>query len=52
MFQVAFPTGGIVACEISEFHGSVVADHFAALRGEIRTDLSGKERFVIGVAPQ
>lgn len=44
--------GGIVACEISEFHGSVVAGHFSDLRGEIRTDLSGKERFVIGVAPQ
>jgi release factor glutamine methyltransferase len=44
--------GGIVACEISESHGSVVAEHFAALGGEIRIDLSGKERFVIGAAPR
>ena len=44
--------GGVVACEISEFHGSAVADHFSALGGEIRIDLSGKERFVIGAAPQ
>ncbi|MGB5655961.1 MAG: peptide chain release factor N(5)-glutamine methyltransferase [Acidimicrobiia bacterium] len=44
--------GGVVACEISEFHGPVVAGHFSALGGEIRVDLSGKERFVIGVAPQ
>jgi len=44
--------GGVVACEISEFHGPAVADHFANLGGEIRSDLSGKERFVIGLAPQ
>ena len=40
--------GGVVACEISEFHGPVVAEHFSSLDGEIRIDLSGKERFVIG----
>ena len=44
--------GGVVVCEISEFHGPVVADHFASLGGEIRRDLSDKERFVIGTAPQ
>jgi len=44
--------GGIVACEISEFHAAEVAGHFAGLGGTIRNDLSGKERFVIGVAPQ
>ncbi|MEA2010460.1 MAG: HemK/PrmC family methyltransferase, partial [Actinomycetota bacterium] len=44
--------GGVVVCEISEFHGSVVADHFAGLGGEIRRDLSGKDRFVIGAAPR
>jgi release factor glutamine methyltransferase len=44
--------GGVVVCEISEFHGSVVAGHFASLRGDIQRDLSGKERFVIGAAPQ
>ncbi len=40
--------GGIVVCEISEFHGRAVAEHFSTLDGEIRIDLSGKERFVIG----
>ncbi|MEA3503492.1 MAG: peptide chain release factor N(5)-glutamine methyltransferase, partial [Actinomycetota bacterium] len=44
--------GGVVICEISEFHGPAVADRFASLGGEIRRDLSGKERFVIGVAQQ
>ena len=44
--------GGLVICEISEFHGPAVANHFASLGGDIRRDLSGKERFVIGVAPQ
>jgi release factor glutamine methyltransferase len=44
--------GGVVVCEISEFHGRAVVDHFAHLGGEIRRDLSGKERFVIGVAAQ
>ncbi len=44
--------GGVVVCEISEFHGPVVAGHFASLVGDIRRDLSGKERFVIGAAPQ
>jgi len=44
--------GGVVVCEISEFHGPAVADHFSDLGGEIRADLSGKERFVIGAAPQ
>ena len=43
---------GIIACEISEFLGPVIAEHFAPLAGEIRIDLSGKERFVIGVAAQ
>ncbi len=44
--------GGVVVCEISEFHGPAVADHFASLGGEIRRDRSDKERFVIGAAPQ
>lgn len=39
---------GVVVCEISEFQGTAVAEHFSALDGEIRIDLSGKERFVIG----
>lgn len=44
--------GGIVVCEISEFHGASVAGHFAEFGGEIRIDLSGRDRFVIGAAPQ
>jgi len=44
--------GGVIICEISEFHGETVAGHFAALGGRIRTDLSGRDRFVIGIAPQ
>ncbi len=44
--------GGVIICEISEFHGPTVAGHFASLDGEIRRDLSGKERFVIGAARQ
>ncbi|MCL1693882.1 MAG: peptide chain release factor N(5)-glutamine methyltransferase, partial [Actinomycetia bacterium] len=42
--------GGVVVCEISEFHGPAVAGHFVSLAGKIRRDLSGKERFVIGAA--
>jgi release factor glutamine methyltransferase len=44
--------GGAIICEISEFHGPAIVDHFAHLSGEIRRDLSGKERFVIGAAAQ
>lgn len=44
--------GGIVICEISELHGPAIAEHFSSLNGEIRYDLSGKERFVIGAARQ
>ncbi len=44
--------GGVIACEISEFHGTAIVRHFAHLGGAIRRDLSGKERFVIGAAPQ
>jgi len=44
--------GGVIICEISEFHGPAVAKHFADLGGTIQCDLSGKDRFVIGAAPQ
>ena len=44
--------GGVIVCEISEFHGPAVADQFASLDGEIKQDLFGKERFVIGAARQ
>lgn len=39
---------GVVACEISEFLGPLVAEHFSELGGKIRIDLSGKDRFIIG----
>jgi len=44
--------GGVVVCEISEFHGPAVAGHFVSVDGEIKQDLFGKERFVIGAARQ
>lgn len=44
--------GGVIVCEISEFHGPAVAHYFASLGGEIRRDLADKERFVIGAAPE
>jgi release factor glutamine methyltransferase len=44
--------GGVVLCEMSEFHGETVAAHFADLGGRVGTDLSGRDRFVIGAAPQ
>lgn len=44
--------GGVIVCEISEFHAPAISGRFAPLGGEIRRDLSGKERFVIGAAPQ
>jgi release factor glutamine methyltransferase len=43
--------GGTIVCEISEFNSRIVAEHFADLGGEVRRDLSGKDRFVIGTAP-
>jgi release factor glutamine methyltransferase len=40
--------GGVVACEISEFHGDRIADLFGRYDPEIRTDLTGGDRFVFG----
>jgi release factor glutamine methyltransferase len=40
--------GGMIMCEISEFHGPVVAEFFAPLGGTIEKDMAGKDRFVIG----
>jgi release factor glutamine methyltransferase len=42
--------GGVIVCEISEFHGPQTAGHFAGLGGEIHHDLAGKDRFVVGGA--
>ncbi len=40
--------GGVVACEVSEFHAQSVVPMFASLDGHIRTDMYGKDRFVFG----
>ncbi len=40
--------GGVVACEISEFHGARIADLFARYSPKIGTDLSGRDRYVFG----
>jgi release factor glutamine methyltransferase len=40
--------GGIVACEISEFHGERVAELFSAYDPRIGQDLSGRDRYVFG----
>lgn len=42
--------GGTIVCEISEFRGPAMAELFAALGGEVRKDLAGKDRFVLGRA--
>ena len=40
--------GGVIMCEVSEFHASAVVESFAHLDGEVRVDMFGKERFVVG----
>ncbi|MCH8899699.1 MAG: peptide chain release factor N(5)-glutamine methyltransferase [Acidobacteria bacterium] len=42
--------GGTIVCEISEFRGPAMEELFAPLGGEVRKDLAGKDRFVIGRA--
>lgn len=42
--------GGTIVCEISEFRGPAMAELFAPLGGEVRKDLAGKDRFVVGTA--
>ncbi len=42
--------GGTIVCEISEFRGAAMEELFAPLGGEVRQDLAGKDRFVIGRA--
>jgi release factor glutamine methyltransferase len=39
--------GGLVACEISEFHGDRVAELFERYDAEIRQDLVGRDRYVV-----
>lgn len=43
--------GGVVACEISEFRSRQVRGEFAAFGADIRMDLAGKPRFLIGRQP-
>ncbi|HSJ71267.1 MAG TPA: peptide chain release factor N(5)-glutamine methyltransferase [Acidimicrobiia bacterium] len=40
--------GGVVACEVSEFHAQSVVPLFATVDGRICTDMYGKDRFVVG----
>ncbi len=40
--------GGVIVCEISEFREQAAARLFTDLGGEVRKDLAGKPRFVIG----
>ncbi len=41
--------GGVIACEISEFHGEEAAQLFSDLGGRVERDLSGKDRFIVAV---
>lgn len=43
--------GGWLLCEIGERHGAAVAGLFAAFDPEIRRDLAGRDRFLLGRAP-
>ncbi len=43
--------GGWLMCEIGERHGAAVGHLFAAFRPEIRRDLAGRDRFLLGTAP-
>lgn len=40
--------GGVIACEISEFHAHRIAGLFDSYEPEIRRDLAERERFVFG----
>mgnify|MGYP001816591191 CR=1 FL=1 len=44
--------GGAVVCEIGETQGDACLELFAAFGPEIRQDLTGRDRFVLGCAPQ
>lgn len=42
--------GAPILCEVSEFHAERAAATFGDVRGEVRRDLFGKDRFVVGTA--
>jgi methylase of polypeptide subunit release factors len=41
--------GGTVACEVSEFHADSVVKHFNDIEASVVKDLTGRDRFVVGV---
>jgi release factor glutamine methyltransferase len=43
--------GGMVACEVSEFHARTVVRYFRDIEMDVVKDLSGRDRFVMGVLP-
>lgn len=43
--------GGMIACEISEFHGERIKDLFCRYDATIVEDLTGRDRYVIGSYP-
>ena len=43
--------GGIVGIEVSEFHATEVVRYFKAINGQVAKDLSGRNRFVLGMSP-
>ena len=43
--------GGLLICEVSEFHAVRAASLFAGLAATLRTDLFGRERFVVARSP-
>lgn len=43
--------GGLIACEISESQAAAATRHFARFRAQVRPDLAGRPRFVIGRMP-
>lgn len=43
--------GGLIACEIGDDQGERAVELFAAYGAEVRPDLAGRDRFVVGRAP-
>jgi release factor glutamine methyltransferase len=43
--------GGVVVCEIGETQGVAAASSFTGLAMVVRTDLNGRDRYVVGVKP-
>jgi release factor glutamine methyltransferase len=43
--------GGLIACEVSEFHAGEVLEYFTDIEVSVVEDLTGRDRFVIGYRP-